>query len=154
MKGDLIMRFNVILTRENVLMFLNKEVGGRYDVSNHRFYLSEMGMMRLVGYNVETHRGKVVSVERNGHKILNSFGYKVLDALYGSYVDLKDLEMYAEDDGVADAYKVVVGEMYEKMNDKFMELFGVNMSDAGEILMSIDDDIRHYQMKSHQFATA
>lgn len=148
------MKFNVILTKENVMMFLNQEIGGRYDVADNHFYLSELGMMKLAGYDVTTHRDKVVSVERNGHKILNSFGEKVLDALHGSYVDMRDLEMYAVDYDVADVYKVVVGDMYKKMDERFMSWFGVNMSDAGEILMSVEDDIRHYQMKAQQMAVA
>lgn len=143
--------FRVIVTRENVELFFMQVVGGRISRKENRFYPDALKLMKLAGYDVKLHRGRVVTgITYNGHKLLQSYGQKLFDTVSTLYIDMDTLgeclETWIDNKMIEDD----VIDIHNVMEAEFISWFGVYMKDAGDIMRDIESCIKHYQMLSMQ----
>lgn len=143
--------FRVIVTRENVELFFMQVVGGRISRKENRFYPDALKLMKLAGYDVKLHRGRVVTgITYNGHKLLQSYGQKLFDTVSTLYIDMDTLgeclETWIDNKMIEDD----VIDIHNVMEAEFISWFGVYMEDAGDIMRDIESCIKHYQMLSMQ----
>ena len=142
--------FKVIVTRENVELFFMQVIGGRISRKENRFYPDTLKLMKLAGYDVKLHRGRVTGITYNGHKLLQSYGQKLFATVSTLYIEMDTLEEWLDtwidnkmiEDDFIDIHNV--------MEAEFISWFGVYMEDAGDILRDIESCIKHYQMLSMQ----
>lgn len=143
--------FRVIVTRENVELFFMQVIGGRISRKENRFYPDTLKLMKLAGYDVKLHRGRVVTgITYNGHKLLQSYGQKLFDTVSTLYIDMDTLgeclETWIDNKMIEDD----VIDIHNVMEAEFISWFGVYMEDAGDIMRDIESCIKHYQMLSMQ----
>lgn len=137
--------FKVIVTRENVEMFFEQVIGGRISRKENRFYPDTLKLMKLAGYDVKLHRGRVTSITYNGHKLLQSYGQKLFDTVSTLYIDMNTLDVFLEtwidNEMIEDDFI----DIHDVMEEEFINWFGVYMEDAGDIMRDIEICIRNYQ---------
>ena len=142
--------FKVIVTRENVEVFCMQVIGGRISRKENRFYPDTLKLMKLAGYDVKLHRGRVTSITYNGHKLLQSYGQKLFDTVSTLYIDMDTLgeclETWIDNEMIEDD----VIDIHNVMEAEFISWFGVYKENDGDIMRDIESCIKHYQMLSMQ----
>lgn len=125
------------ITKEDVIRFLRKMVGGDYHVDTDRFYLSPFGLASLMGYSIKDRSVKRVTTHNN--RIVNQYCDDVIQSILGSYVDMKTLKIHAKGNNVSD--------VKDSIHHAFFECFGVDMNTASAF-------INRVQYNNLKFATA
>lgn len=120
-------------------------IGGRISRKENRFYPDTLKLMKLAGYDVKLHRGRVTSITYNGHKLLQSYGQKLFDTVSTLYIDMDTLgeclETWIDNEMIEDD----VIDIHNVMEAEFIGWFGVYMEDAGDIIRNVESCIRNYQ---------